>query len=84
MQVNILEQLNRADVKQIYKGKDRWCRCGCGGNYESKGTKGFARYIKEITKCFNVKDLECDEANDVYMNLPIPSKNNRCYCVYFK
>ena len=39
-----------SDVKQIYHGRDNWCRCGCGGNYFSVGSVGFKRALNRIQK----------------------------------
>ena len=53
--MNLEEQLQKhglhvSDVKQIYHGRDNWCRCGCGGNYFSVGSVGFKRALNRIQK----------------------------------
>lgn len=40
-------------ITKIYKGKDRYCRCGCGGKYYYPESKSFKRILKNAEKVFN-------------------------------
>lgn len=36
------------DVQKIYHGLDHCCRCGCGGNYFDRGSRGFTRAMNKM------------------------------------
>jgi len=65
-------------VKQIYYGKDHYCRCGCGGKYAYPGSKGFTRYANAI---INLGGIEFVQEDEQYINISLP--NNRAYTIYF-
>ena len=74
------------DIDKIYHGKDHWCRCGCGGNYFYKNVKaeqrGFTRALNALKKeNFKTCDIEQD---GLWLNIPDATKDNMCYCIYFK
>ena len=47
-------------IIKIYKGKDIYCRCGCGGKYYYPESRSFKRILKNAEKVFN-KNLELRE-----------------------
>lgn len=40
-------------ITKIYKGKDNYCRCGCGGKYYYPEDRSFKRILKNAEKAFN-------------------------------
>lgn len=83
----LLEKNNKSidGITKIYHGKNRWCRCGCGGKYFEKGEKGFTRALNELQKdSFVPGDYEEIDVQNVYVNIPQGyEEENRCYCLYF-
>jgi len=77
-------KINFEEVTKIYYGKDRWCRCGCGGCYAEKGTRLFKRYqgqieaIKDGTSNRKLQSVDVD-CNNTNLSL----ENNRAFTVYF-
>lgn len=56
------------DITKVYRGKDNYCRCGCGGNYYYKGEKGFTRAVNQMFK-LNLES-EFDEKWPDFINMP--------------
>ena len=76
-------------TKQIYRGKDHHCRCGCGGKYADPGTPLFKRYLTEMKKLrFDASKIEPAPASyggvAAWINIPIEGSDDRCFCLYFK
>lgn len=95
---NIENFLNSVEIVKIYKGKDDYCRCGCGGTY--RYTK-LERIKKNAISAFRELRSYGDEKHkfrfmvsnasknyEGYINIPIYNernlKYNQCYCIYFK
>ena len=91
---NLVDFLKDKVVVKIYKGKDNYCRCGCGGYYHYKNTK---KMLNDVDISF--KDLydngdyktksrffmqNAEGNKEGFINIPIYNKNNKCYCVYYK
>ena len=86
------------DVKQIYRGRDHHCRCGCGGKYTTHADKGFARVLKHALtvkplaanqrvcgsdgRVFKSVGIEVDEGHE-YINIPYNAEKDLCYTIYF-
>lgn len=73
------------DITQIYRGKDHWCRCGCGGTYFERNRPEDARGFKRAINQMNKPDFETwdVEVGDTYINIPYDADNDKCFCVYF-
>lgn len=73
------------DITQIYHGKNKWCRCGCGGKYFEKGERGFTRALNAMQKeSFVAGDYEPVEFGSTYVNIPEGEEyQNKAYCLYF-
>lgn len=37
------------NIIKIYRGKDNYCRCGCGGKYFYPGDRGFTRALNQLS-----------------------------------
>ena len=78
------------DIKQIYRGKDHACRCGCCGKYfeadKPEDHRGFVRAINEMNKpTFKCFDVEYEKYNGTtWINIPYDQYNDKCFCIYFK
>ncbi len=74
--------MNSDLVTRIYLGKDRHCRCGCGGEYVERGEPGFDRRLKRFNKmlCDSINQGNIEFMGD-YTN--ISYGNNRAMTVYF-
>ena len=90
--------LKSVEIVKIYKGKDDYCRCGCGGKYHYSK---FDRFVKNAILAFHELRSYGDEkhkfrfmfrnasnVSEGYVNIPIYNernpKYNQCYCIYFK
>lgn len=86
----ILDEFNCTidDVKEIYYGGDRCCRCGCKGKYAKAGTPLFKRYLTKIAKTKLAKGSNISYAKRLskpdWINLPIDTSTmiGKCYCLY--
>ena len=93
---DLIDFLKEKTIVNIYKGKDNYCRCGCGGRYHSPNanTKNMLKNVNNYFKDLYEKgDYEAQsrffmkkaEGNgDGFINIPIYDKNNKCYCIYYK
>jgi hypothetical protein len=96
--LKIEDFLNSVEIVKIYKGKDDYCRCGCGASY--RYTK-LGRITKNVIRAFHELRAYGDEKHkfrymfssasnscEGYINIPIYNernpKYNQCYCIYFK
>ena len=95
---NLKEFLKSVEIVKIYKGKDDYCRCGCGGSYRYTKLK---RITNNAINAFSELRSYGDEKhkfrfmfrsasgnNEGYVNIPVyierNLKYNQCYCIYFK
>lgn len=81
----LLEKYNKTidDIKDIYHGKNNWCRCGCGGNYFSHGDKGFTRAINRL-KDNDYCKVESTEYDNNWINIVDEARDNMAYTIYWK
>ena len=86
-----LQEIQLNQISQIYVGKDRCCRCGCGGKYiattfmESPRTD-IIDDRRALTNLNRAKRLEAKKAaiveyGDNHINVGFG--NNRAICIYF-
>jgi hypothetical protein len=68
-------------VTKIYMGLDRHCRCGCGGEYVSRGEPMFDKRLARFTKLACDYVPQQDDEYDNYAN--ISYGKNRALTVYF-
>ncbi len=95
---NLEDFLQNVEIVKIYKGKDDYCRCGCGGSY--RYTK-LDRIKKNAIQAFHELSIYGDRnhqnrfmlsnataSSEGYVNIPVYNernlKYNQCYCIYFK
>lgn len=83
----ILEKAGRkeSDIKKIYRGKDNYCRCGCGGKYYDRGEKGFTRAINEMSRdTFTCLDVEAPVGCN-FINIPYDDSTyeGKALTIYF-
>ena len=70
------------DITRIYRGRDNYCRCGCGGVYHEPGSRGMKMAVNRMSKnTFNPDGAI--EIGKTYVNIPYDSNKDLCYCVYF-
>lgn len=73
------------NITEIYRGRDNYCRCGCGGVYHNKGSKGFTQALNRLSKGIDAY-MFCNrkvEYGKTYINIPYDAENDKCYCIYF-
>ena len=74
-------EFNPDKVTKVYLGKDRHCRCGCGGEYVTRGEAKFESRLKS----FGRKLAQCTpddvDVDSTYIN--VSYGNNRALTVYF-
>jgi hypothetical protein len=72
-------------VTKIYLGKDRYCRCGCGGEYIERGDamfeKRLRRFVAKWAEYTPDVSPEIADVSDDYLN--ISYGKNRALTVYF-
>lgn len=76
------DAFDASKVTKIYIGKDRYCRCGCGGQYADRGDPIFEKRLKRFAKMWC--DYEADpvaDVGDTFLN--ISYGDNRALTVYF-
>lgn len=75
-------------AKEIYRGKDHACRCGCKGKYYSQGGTMWTKTVRAV----QTSQVRLEEASVVHrrdgsvehINLPYGEKSkDRCFCLYF-
>lgn len=75
---------SESNVKRLYYGKSHCCRCGCGGTYHDRGTRGYTRYMNMLKR--GVQLAHPFEAEDIdktcYVNIDLANTNDRCICLY--
>lgn len=69
-------------VYTIYMGEDGGCRCGCVGEYASRGEPIFEKRLKRFQKMWETYEPQQDDIYGDYLN--ISYGNNRAMTVYFK
>lgn len=73
------------DITQIYRGKDHYCRCGCGGKYFKPGERGFKRAVTQMNKSdFTPLAVEAP-AGYRFINISYDNstREGKCFCLYF-
>lgn len=82
--------INTSKVKQIYLGRDKICRCGCHGEYVSRGEPMFEKRLNRFLKMAKTYDFEknispggqtLDYVQNVYLN--ISYGKDRAMTLYF-
>lgn len=68
-------------VTRIYMGKDRHCRCGCGGEYVERGELIFEKRLKWFQAMWADYSPEADDVDYSYAN--VSYGQNRALTVYF-
>lgn len=77
-------------IKQIYMGRDRICRCGCHGEYVSRGEPKFDRRVRLFLEMAESYDFAKNvspssgrplDVDDTYMN--ISYGKDRALTIYF-
>ena len=88
------------DVRKIYSGLCNCCRCGCGGKYLDKGSRGFTRALNAIqdpefkplaegTAVWAPARHEHVKSEGVVyggtcLDIPYDKDTDKCYCIYFE
>ena len=79
------DAFDASKVTKIYLGKDRYCRCGCAGEYVDRGEPMFEKRLQRFVKmwCDYTPDdsLYSADITDTYRN--ISYGQNRAMTVYF-
>jgi hypothetical protein len=77
------DAFDASKVTKIYLGKDRHCRCGCGGEYVDRGEPLFEKCLRRfVAKWATYEPKEFDnEVPDCYLNYSYGK--NRALTVYF-
>jgi hypothetical protein len=85
-----IQEISLDQISQIYVGKDRNCRCGCGGTYIATSFMDSPRTdiidnIRAQKNLTRAKKLALNLMNDVdygtnYINVSFG--NNRAICIY--
>jgi len=70
-----------AKVTKVYMGKDRHCRCGCGGEYVERGDAKFDLRLKRFIKMWCDYTPAQDDMGDNSLN--VSYGQNRALTVYF-
>lgn len=95
---NLEDFLQTVDIIKIYKGKDNYCRCGCGGSYhynkldriKKNAIRAFHNLIAHGDKNHHDRFMfsKATPSFEGYVNIPVYNernlKLNQCYCIYFK
>jgi len=68
-------------VTKIYLGKDRHCRCGCGGEYVNRGEPMFDKRLKRFESMWADYKVGDDDEGSNYLN--VSYGKNRALTVYF-
>lgn len=72
-------------VTKIYLGKDRHCRCGCGGEYVERDHPMFAKRLKRFQSMWSKYEPNLDQdvtdVDDSYLNISYAT--NSALTVYF-
>jgi hypothetical protein len=71
-----------ADIAKIYSGKDRFCRCGCGGKYFEAADKGIDRVYGNLEKILATKAYTEISWEGEYVNISM--EQNKAYTIYFE
>ena len=82
-------QVEISNISQVYLGKDRYCRCGCGGTYTAttfmKNPRSEVNNKLVETRLKRAKKLVLEgaavEYSNIYVN--ITTGNNRALTFYF-
>lgn len=70
-------------VTKIYMGRDRVCRCGCAGEYVSRGERNFDSRLKRFEKMLCTYELSKDDMFEgVFIN--VSYGKDRALTVYFR
>ena len=78
----IRNSINSEEIKDIYVGADKCCRCGCRGKYYRSKDKGFQRALNRVNR-LTLGEIESIEREaDSYINFSLA--NNRAITLYFK
>lgn len=75
------DAFDASKVTKIYLGKDRYCRCGCGGAYVDRGEPMFEKRLQRFAKMWCEYTPDVADVNDTYLN--ISYGDNRALTVYF-
>lgn len=77
------ETINPNTVTKVYLGKDRWCRCGCGGEYVYPDNPKFEKRLKRFMKMWESYDpTDIDgSGKDNFRNVSFGK--NRALTIYF-
>lgn len=75
-------EYNPANVKSIYLGRDKICRCGCAGDYVERGEPKFEQRLKRFAKmwCTYIPQKH-DYVEGEYIN--VSYGKDRAMTVYF-
>jgi len=74
--------LDITKVTKIYLGRDRVCRCGCAGEYVSRGAPKFESRLKRFSKLWcDYAPQKDDMMEDHYLN--VSYGKDRAMTVYF-
>lgn len=71
-------------IKRLYYGKSHCCRCGCGGKYHERGSRGFKRYMNMLKRGVMLAHdwTKADISSRCYVNVDLAGTNDRCICLY--
>lgn len=65
--IKSFDDLRNLNFIKIYKGKDVYCRCECGGKYYYPEGRSFNRILKNAEKTFNENlRLRDEELSSIY------------------
>lgn len=100
--MDLIAELSRKNrtidqITKIYHGLENCCRCGCGGKYFKRGTRGFTRALNTIQKpkfkalaegelmhtSYGVAICRGIDHGSNYLDIPYNANTDKCYCLYF-
>jgi hypothetical protein len=75
------DAFDASKVTKIYLGKDRCCRCGCGGEYVERGEPIFEKRLRRFAAKWATYEPKEYDDDENYLNLSYG--NDRALTVYF-
>jgi hypothetical protein len=76
------DAFDASKVTKIYLGKDRHCRCGCGGEYVDRGEALFEKRLQRFVAAWADYEPQKYDVEHGYLNYSYGK--NRALTVYFE
>ena len=81
--LEILNKLKPEDIRKIYFGRDRYCRCGCGGKYYSPEDEMFEKMLKKAIRKANKSDSEISNgSHHINISYDDGTQSGKAYTIY--